>query len=123
MRFQPSVLGPRGRRRQPAGHMCEQDLPTSVRDLLNAARLARQDSDVLCISFRIVENSRQVALMELAPEIITRWSTGSKDARPRPKDLLVLSMTATETTFESVRTISHVLVAWARPRPKPPTSS
>lgn len=72
MRFQPSFRGPHGCRQQPAGHMCEQDLPTCVRDLLNAARLARQDSDVLCISFRIVENSREIALMELAPEIIRR---------------------------------------------------
>lgn len=103
--------------------MCDQDLPTCARDLLNAARRARPDRDVLCISFRIVENSREIALMELAPEIIRRWSAGPKDARPRPKDLLVLSITVTETTFESVRTISHVLIAWARPRLKPPTSS
>jgi hypothetical protein len=103
--------------------MCEQDLPTGIRGLLNAARRARPDSDVLCMSFRIVENNREVALMEVAPEIISRWSAGPIDARPRPKDLLVLSMTVTETTFENVRTISHVLVAWARPRRRPPTSA
>jgi hypothetical protein len=87
-----------------------------VRDVLDAARAVRPDSDVMCIAFHTLESGREIARIGLGAELIGDRSAGSFAASLRRKDLLVLSVTVTETTFETVHTVTHVLITWTRRR-------
>ena len=93
------------------GRVCEQVLPTCVRDTLEAARTSRPEHDVVCISFHTHENGHEIARMEPEPRVIAGAGTSTVFSRLHPKDLLVLSVAVTETTFERVNTVTHVLVA------------
>jgi hypothetical protein len=87
-----------------------------VRDVLDDARAVRPDSDLLCIAFHTLECGREIARIEPGAELISDRGAGSFAACLRPKDLLVLSVTVTETTFETVHTLTHVLITWTRRR-------
>ena len=99
-----------GQRRRCAG-FCEQELPTYVRDVLEAARASRPEHDVICISFHAQENGREIARMGPEPELIVGADARKVASRLHPKGLLVLTVAVTETTFETVHTVTHVLVA------------
>ena len=99
----------KGSSRQRCAGFCEQELPTYVRDVLEAARASRPDHDVICISFHAQQNGREIARMGPEPELIADASTVAP--RLHPKGLLVLTVAVTETTFETVHTVTHVLVA------------
>ena len=71
--------------------------------------------DVTCISLRTLEGGREIARVGLDAELISEEGTPSVLSRLRPKDLLVLSVSVTETTFEAVRTVTHVLIARTAP--------
>jgi hypothetical protein len=90
-----------------------EDLPICVRDLLYAARAARPDSEVTCIAFRSLDDSVDIARLGPSPQLIPDWNASSL-GRLRPKELLVLTVSVTETTFNSVRKVTHVLVARVR---------
>ena len=102
--------------RQLRGPFREQALPVCVRGVLDAARAARPDSEVTCIAFHTVENGRKVMGIGADMEVMGDGRTGLAPSRLHPKDVLVLSVTVTETTFDAVRTVTHVLVAVAHPR-------
>jgi hypothetical protein len=100
--------------RQVGGAVCEPDLPTCVRNVLAGARAARPESDVTCIAFRTIENGREIARVGPDAEAISPQAGGSIASCLRAKDLVVLSVTVTETTFETVRTVTHELIARTR---------
>ena len=93
------------------GHLDEWDLPMCVRDELDAARAARPEADVECLAFRTSEDGREIRRVGPDSELFGNRDSGSMPPRLQPRDLLVLSVTATETTFERVRSVTHVLVA------------
>jgi hypothetical protein len=95
--------------RHGSGRVREQELPACVRDVLEAARASRPDHDVTCISFRTQDKGREIARMGPELELIAGASWVS--SRLHPKTVLVLSVAVTETTFENVHTVTHVLVA------------
>jgi hypothetical protein len=101
--------------RHSCGLVCEQELPTCVRDVLEAARTSRPQHDVTCISFHTQENGREIARMGPEPELIAGAGTSRVSSRLHPKDVLVLSVAVTETTFEGVQTVTHVLVVRTQP--------
>ena len=96
----------------------EQQLPTCVRDVLDAARAARPESEVTCIAFQTLESGRVIARLGSDMEAAGR-GIRSTPSILRAKDLLVLSVSVTETTFAVVRTVTHVLVALTRERRQP----
>ena len=81
-----------------------------VREVLHACRVAQPDSEVTCIAFHTLDSGQEVTRMGPAPSFPSRLP---------PKDVLVLSVTVTETTFESVHTVTHVLVVRKQQRPPP----
>ncbi len=95
--------------------VCEEDLPLCVRDVLFASRTSRPDRVVTCIAFRTIDGSQDSLRVGPSTRLVHACSAGTDADRLRPKELLVLSVTVTETTFESVRKITHVLVARIRP--------
>jgi hypothetical protein len=95
----------------------EADLPACVRDLLQAARAARPDVDLICLSYRLRSGGQEIVRIGSDAACTAAWRGGSACPPLHPRDVLVLSVTATETTFEDVRTVTHVLVARMRPRP------
>jgi len=95
----------------------DEDLPECVRGALAGARAARPDGDVECISLRTLESGREIARIGLDAELIPDEGAPSVLSRFRPKHLLVLSVSVTETTFEAVRTVTHVLIARTTPGP------
>jgi len=97
--------------RQSCGGVCERELPTCVRDVLEAARASRPEHDVTCISFHVHENGREIARMGPEPELIVGGCASAVAPRLHPKGLLVLTVAVTETTFETVHTVTNVLVA------------
>ena len=97
--------------RQSCAGVCEQRLPARVRDVLEAARASRPEHDVTCISFHAQENGREIARMGPEPGLFVGAGSSTIASRLHPKGLLVLTVAVTETTFETVHTVTHVLVA------------
>ena len=91
--------------------VCEEDLPIYMRDVLYAARASRPDREVTCIAFHTLDGTRHNVRLEPSPQLIDDWTASAIAARLRPKELLVLSVTVSETTFDNSRTLTHVLVA------------
>jgi hypothetical protein len=87
----------------------EHELPTCLREALKNARASRTDSSVRCISYHSEENGRAIARVEPPAEFFDDVASGGSSGL-KPKDLLVLSVAVTETTFARVRTVTHVLV-------------
>jgi hypothetical protein len=84
-------------------------LPACVRDVLAAARASRPGQHLTCISFHTEDDGRQSQCMEPDPELIARM-TANAASRLHRRNVLVLSVKVTETTFDSVHTRTHVLV-------------
>jgi hypothetical protein len=91
--------------------VCEEDLPVCVRHVLDAARASRPDSEVTCIAFRTIAGTQDAVRVGPSPHLVREWNARPARDRLRRKELLVLSVTITETTFDSVRKVTHVLVA------------
>jgi hypothetical protein len=91
------------------GTVSEWALPLNLRELLQTARTTHPDHEVICVSYHVQENGREIARMGPGSEALDLRTACS--TRLRPKDLIVWSVSATETTFESVRTVTHVLIA------------
>jgi hypothetical protein len=93
-------------------HACERRLPRCVRDVLEAARRARPGTEITCVSFHSRHDGSDITAMEMSAEATDRH----RPPVPRvgAKDLLVLSVAVTETTFETVETVTHVLVTRTR---------
>jgi hypothetical protein len=85
----------------------ERKLPACVRDALGDARAARPGVELTCLSFHTHEDGREVTRIGEATEL---FDSGDA-ARLHPKDVIALSVTTTETTFDNVRTVTHVVVA------------
>jgi hypothetical protein len=100
-----------GGQRPTCAGFCEQELPTCVRDVLEAARASRPEHDVTCIAFHAQENGREIARMGPERELLVGAGVGTVASRLHPKGLLVLTVAVTETTSETVHTVTHVLVA------------
>ena len=79
--------------------LCESRLPAPLREALRLARKARPQRQLCCLVFHSEENGRQVA--RLGPTCA---------AGLRANEVMVLSVTVTETTNEEVRTVSDTLV-------------
>ena len=93
----------------------EEDLPVCVRQLLEAARTMRPAHEVVCIEFHTRESGRVIA--QMGPDTgVVLDSDGRTTFRLWPKDILVLSVAVTETTFTAAHTVTHVLIALIRPR-------
>lgn len=92
----------------------EQELPACVRDVLDAARAARPESELNCIAFQTVESGHVTARLGRDMDVLGGRSIRDASSTVRAKDLLVLSVSVTETTFATVRTVTHVLVTLAR---------
>jgi hypothetical protein len=101
----------KGWQRPRCAGVCEQELPTCVRDVLEAARVSRPEHDVTCLAFHAQENGREIARMGPEPELLVGAGVGTVASPLHPKGLLVLTVAVTETTFETVHTVTHVLVA------------
>ena len=93
--------------------VCEEDLPICVRDVLNAARASRPDSEVTCVAFRTMARMHDAVRMQ-PQQLVHGLNAGSTADRLRKKELLVLSVSVTETTFDGVCTVTHVLVVRIR---------
>ena len=91
------------------GAVSEWALPGNLRELLQTARATHPDHDVICMSYHVQENGREIARMGPVSEVFDLRTACS--TRLRPKDVIVWSVSATETTFDSVRTVTHVLIA------------
>lgn len=94
--------------------VCEEDLPIWMRDLLFAARASRPGSEITCVAFRTLDDNHDIVPLGPSPQLIDDWTASAIAARLRPKELLILSATVTETTFKSMRKLTHVLVARVR---------
>jgi len=105
MRLFTSCAGCAGDRR--AGFP-EADLPACVRGVLEGARAARPDRDLICLSYRSHSGGQQIVTMAA--------DMPCTSVLLQPKDVIVLSITATETTFEEVESVTHVLVVRMQPR-------
>jgi len=79
--------------------LCEGRLPAPLREVLRLAREARPQHRLCCLVFHSEQDGRQVA--RLGPTCA---------AGLHAKEVMVLSVTVTETTNEEVRTVSHTLV-------------
>jgi hypothetical protein len=79
--------------------------------MLDAARASRPDSEVTCVAFRTIAGTQDAVRVGPSPQLGREWNARSARDRLRRKELLVLSVTITETTFDSVRKVTHVLVA------------
>lgn len=88
----------------------ERHLPRCVRDILDEARAARPQKELACIAFHTVESGQVLARMGPSERASAALST------LRAKDLLLLSVSVTETTSQNVRTVTHVLVTLQRSR-------
>ena len=84
-----------------------------VRDVLNAARASRPDSEVICVAFSTMTRMHDAVRMQ-PQQLVHGWNAGSSADRLRKKELLVLSVSVTETTFDGVCTVTHVLVVRIR---------
>ena len=94
------------------GIICERDLPPCVREALHAARLARPYSALTCVAFRTLSGGHEITHLE--PDArLDPARVSSIFQHLRKKDVLVLSVTIAETTFETVDIVTHVLVALA----------
>jgi hypothetical protein len=82
-----------------------------MRAVLDDARAARPGRVVTCISFYTLQDGRQVARIGADPVMIDDSSASRTARRLRAKDVLVLSVNVSETTFEDVQSLTHVLVA------------
>jgi hypothetical protein len=89
----------------------ERKLPACVRDVLGDARAARPGVELTCLSFHTREDGREVTRIGEAAELFDRSHGGSPSTPLHPKDVIVLSVTTTETTCDNVRTVTHVVVA------------
>jgi len=89
----------------------ERRLPASVRDALADARASRPGAQLTCISFHTRKNGVEIARLGPPEALFDACTTPAASSRLRPKDVLVLTVTTTETTFAAVRTLTHVLVA------------
>ena len=96
------------------GAVREDELPPPMRMALESARAARPGRQLACVAFYTCDNGREVARMGPEPAILdgTAAFTSSLLA---PKQLVVLSVTFTETTHSDVRTLTHVLVTRTQP--------
>jgi hypothetical protein len=88
----------------------ERRLPACVRDALADARASRPGAQLTCISFHTRENGREIARLGPPEALFDACTNPAASTRLRPKDVLVLTVTTTETTFASVRTLTHVLI-------------
>ena len=84
----------------------EAELPPCVRDVLEEARAARPEAEVICIAFRTLEDEHEIARMGPDPALVR----GGTASQLQAKNLLVFSATVTLTSFEAVHTVTHVLV-------------
>jgi len=100
----------------------EDELPTCIRDTLDAARAGRPATEVTCISFRTLQDGQEIVQMGPPAELLNEGRAGRPSARVPAKELLVLSVTVTETTFDRVQSVSHVLVARVRSTNGTPSS-
>ena len=96
-----------------SGVLCESQLPSPLLDALREARAARPDRDVLCFAYRMEEDGREVARIGSAFDCVELPETF---AHIRAKDVIVISVVVTETTFERVKRVSHTLVARTQAR-------
>jgi hypothetical protein len=103
-----------GCQRRVGGAVSESELPACVRNVLAGARAARSEGDLTCIAFRTIENGREIARIGPDAEALNTPAGGSIAPCLRAKDLIVLSVTVTETTFETIRSVTHELVARTR---------
>ena len=83
----------------------EDELPTCIRDALDAARAGRPATEVTCISFRTLQDGQEIVQMGPPAELLTEDRTVTPSARVPAKELLVLSVTVTETTFDRVQSV------------------
>jgi hypothetical protein len=102
-----------GQRRR-CNRVREDALPTCIREVLAAVRTRRPDTQVACISFRTLEDGKEIVQIGPPAQLLEGGRAGSPGARVPAKELLVLSLTLTETTFDRVQSVSHVLVARVR---------
>lgn len=93
--------------------VAERDLPACVRDVLEATRAAHPARDLICLSYRVHAGGQQIVEIEAEAECARGRGTGACPLHAR--DVLVLSVTTTETTFDDVRSVTHVLVMRMRP--------
>lgn len=96
-----------------SGVLCESQLPSPLLDALREARAARPDRDVLCFAYRMEEDGREVARIGSAFDCVELPDTF---VHIRAKDVIVMSVVVTETTFERVKRVSHTLVARTQAR-------
>jgi hypothetical protein len=94
----------------------EQELPAAVRDALAAARAARPGADVLCLCFHTIEGNHDIVRLTVAGLLAEANGDGPVILGLRRKDVLVLTVTVTETAADRVQTITHVLVTRLRRR-------
>ena len=81
-------------------------LPPCVRDVLAAARASRPGQHLTCLSFHTEDDGHESECMEPDPELIARM-TANAASRLQRRNILVLSVRVTETTFDDV-TRTHV---------------
>jgi len=101
---------------------CETQLPPCLRDALAEARATRPDRDVLCLAYRAEEDGREVARIPPLPSVFDRLCRSKPGSQLRAKNVVVVSVVVTETTFEQVKSVAHTLVARIEPRDSSQTS-
>jgi hypothetical protein len=84
------------------GRAVEEQLPACVQHVLQAARAARPERELVCVGFRTLNGERLAARQ--AAELL------------HARDILVLSVSVTETTLAAVRTDTHVLIVHMQQR-------
>ncbi len=99
-----------------SGAFCETQLPPSLRDALAEARATRPDRDVLCLAYRAEEDGLEVACIAPLADLFDRLGRSEPGSQLRAKNVVVVSVVVTETTFEQVKKVAHTLVARIEPR-------
>jgi len=94
----------------------EQELPASIREALAGARAARPGADVLCLCFHTIEGNHDIVRLTVAGLLAEANGDNQVILGLRRKDVLVLTVTVTETAFDRVQTVTHVLVTRIRQR-------
>jgi hypothetical protein len=72
----------------------EHELEDCIRDILDAARAERPETEVTCISFRTLQDGQEIVQMRPPAEVLNQGCAGTRGARIRAKELLVLQANA-----------------------------
>jgi hypothetical protein len=90
-----------------------------VQAVLSASRALRADSDILCLAFQTHRNGEVIQDLGPDPVALAPAIAGSRLTTLHRRDVIVLSIAVTETTFDRVDVVRQTLTARLHTRTEP----